>query len=142
MILAIQLLSAIALVTFIILVIRLLFSLNKFEKFIDESSNNIGELNKDLKTLSKKSIETLDNVNDMKYKADKALDSLEKFNQNLIKISDKGNSYVDDLRNLSKPYENLVKDTYIQIAEPVNKITNIFNAASKAVSVLKARLKK
>lgn len=140
MVLFLQILTALALISFIVLVIRLLVSLGKIEVVLNKTSDSIDTITKQIKELSTNINEAIQDLKELKADAKASIEKINNFGSHLQLISQKSIAYFDDLRGVTKPYEQLVSNAYPKIAEPVNKTLSLISAFSKAFSTFKEKL--
>lgn len=140
MVILLQILSALAIIAFIVLIFRLFKSLNKADVMIDKSGRSLDLLTKEIQKLTGSINESLEDIHGLKDNIEVTMKKIDNVSDNINKIAEIGYAYSKDLRELSRPYEHLIKDTYPKIAEPVNKTTALISAVIKAAKVFKDRL--
>ena len=137
---AIQILSVIALVSFIILVIKLILSLNKMELFLNKTSSSMDTITKEVQNVSQRTIKLTDEFEEVKEKAMVSMHKIDTMNEEITNISYKTNKYIDGIQNTIKPYEDLARDTYDKIAPPIQKAGSFLTAFSKAFNAFTSRM--
>lgn len=110
------------------------------EVFLNKTSSSMDTITKEVQNVSNRMVEITHDFDEIKEKALISMYKIDKMNEEITNISYKTGTYIDDIKNTIKPYEDLAKDTYGKIAPPIQKAGTFVTAFSKAFNAFKNRM--
>jgi len=126
-----EIISLVAIVTFIVLAIFIIITLNSATKLIDEASKSLERLSSNL-TESMKQIQI--DMDDLKDRVGNSLYKFDRLADSLATTSEKVETEVDKYIQTISPLHNLIKNSYNRIALPISSSVITLSAIFKAIN--------
>ena len=134
-----EIVSLVAIITFIVLAIFIMITLNSATKLIDEASKSLERLSNNLSE-SMKQIQI--DMDDLKDKVGHSLQKFDKLAGSLNSTTEKVENEVDKYINAISPIHNLIKYSFNKIAPPVSTTVITLSAVFKAINAFTSHLSK
>ncbi len=134
-----EILTIIAIVTFIVLAIYVMVTLNSATKLIDEASKSLERLSSNL-TESIKQIQI--DTTELKERLCSSLESVDKLAVNLNTSTEKIGNEIDRYIEAVSPFNNLIKNSYNKVAAPLSTAAVTISAVSKAINTFYQHISK
>ncbi len=134
-----EIVSLVALITFIVLAIFIMITLNSATKLIDEASKSLERLSSNLSE-SMKQIQL--DMDDLKDKVGHSLQNFDRLAGSLNSTTEKVETEVDKYIKTISPLYNLIKYSYNKIAPPVSSTAITISAVFKAINAFTSHLSK